>query len=80
MNHQHNGSFEMSESAVQIISRGAREIAEAAAQAIDADVALEGATYSILEEDEDAGVWRIDAYPVSRDEAATIAALVTSCG
>jgi len=46
-----------------------KEPAEAAAQAIDADVALEGATYSILEEDEDAGVWRIDAYPVSRTEA-----------
>jgi len=69
MNHQHNGSFEMSESAVQIISRGAREIAEAAAQAIDADVLLEGATYSILEEDEDKGVWRIDAYPTTRAEA-----------
>jgi ribosomal protein L11 methyltransferase len=76
MNHQHNGSFEMSESAVQIISRGAREIAEAAAQAIDADVALEGATYSILEEDEDAGVWRIDAYPVSRDEADRLIAVL----
>lgn len=59
----------MSESAVQIISRGKREVAEAAAQAIDADLMLEGATYSILEEDEDAGVWRIDAYPVSRTEA-----------
>lgn len=62
----------MSESAVQIISRGRRSIAEAAAESIDADVALEGATYSILEEDEDKGVWRIDAYPTSRDEAARL--------
>lgn len=59
----------MSESAVQIIARGSRESAEAAAAAIDADAFLEGATYSILEEDEDRGVWRIDAYPVTREEA-----------
>lgn len=62
----------MSESAVQIISRGNRAVAEAAAEAIDADVALESATYSILEEDEDNGVWRIDAYPTTSDEAARI--------
>ncbi|HEX4182795.1 MAG TPA: 50S ribosomal protein L11 methyltransferase [Caulobacteraceae bacterium] len=54
---------------VQIIARGQRAEAEAAAAAIDADPALEGATYSILEEDEDRGVWRIDAYPTSEDEA-----------
>jgi ribosomal protein L11 methyltransferase len=62
----------MSESAVQIIARGSRESAEAAATAIDADGLLEGATYSILEEDEDRGVWRIDAYPVTREEAERI--------
>lgn len=76
MNHQHNGSFEMSESAVQIISRGPRSVAEAATASIDADVALEGATYSILEEDEDKGVWRIDAYPTSLDEADRIVAVL----
>jgi ribosomal protein L11 methyltransferase len=59
----------MSESAVQIIARGARAAAEAAAAAIDADPTLEGATYSILEEDEDRGLWRIDAYPTNREEA-----------
>ncbi len=59
----------MSEQALQIIARGPRADAEAAAEAIDADVALEGATYSILEEDEDKGVWRIDAFPTSADEA-----------
>ena len=64
----------MSESAVQIIARGARKIAEAAAAAVDADPMLEGATYSILEEDEDKGVWRIDAFPTSAEEADGIAA------
>jgi ribosomal protein L11 methyltransferase len=59
----------MSEDAVQIIARGPRADAEAAAAAIDADPALEGATYSILEEDEDRGVWRIDAFPTSEEEA-----------
>jgi ribosomal protein L11 methyltransferase len=54
----------MSEDAVQIVARGPRAEAEAAARAIDADPLLEGTTYSILEEDEDRGVWRIDAFPV----------------
>ncbi len=64
----------MSESAVQIIARGPRESAEAATAAIDADVMLEGATYSILEEDEDKGVWRIDAFPTDHDEAVGVEA------
>ena len=55
---------------VQIVARGPRAEAEAAAEAIDADPALEAAAYSILEEDEDAGTWRIDAFPTS-DEMAT---------
>ena len=59
----------MNEQAQQIIARGPRAEAEAAAVAIDADIALEGATYSILEEDEDRDVWRIDAFPVSDAEA-----------
>ena len=59
----------MTDPAVQIIARGPRAEAEAAAAAIDADVALEVATYSILEEDEDRGLWRIDAFPVSSQEA-----------
>jgi ribosomal protein L11 methyltransferase len=59
----------MTDPAVQIIARGPRAEAEAAAAAIDADVALEGATYSILEEDEDRALWRIDAFPVSTQEA-----------
>ena len=59
----------MSQTAVQIVARGPRAEAEAAAEAIDADLELEGATYSILEEDEDAGRWRIDGFPRSDDEA-----------
>ena len=59
----------MSESAVQIIARGPRAVAEAAADAIDQDPLLEGATYSILEEDEDRDVWRIDAFPTNEEEA-----------
>jgi ribosomal protein L11 methyltransferase len=59
----------MNDPAVQIIARGPRAIAEAAAGAVDADALLEGATYSILEEDEDRGVWRIDAYPTETAEA-----------
>ena len=59
----------MSQTAFQIVSRGLRAEAEAAAAAIDADLELEGATYSILEEDEDAGRWRIDGFPRGDDEA-----------
>ena len=66
---KHSRLREMSESAVQIIARGPRDDAEAAAAAIDIDPLLEGATYSILEEDEDRGLWRIDAFPVNDTEA-----------
>lgn len=52
----------------QIVARGARADAEAAADAIDNMPGLEGATYSILEEDEDKGIWRIDAFPTNEDE------------
>ena len=58
----------MSEDAVQIIARGPRAAAEAAAAVLDADPVLEGATYSILEEDEDHDVWRIDAFPTTSEE------------
>jgi ribosomal protein L11 methyltransferase len=59
----------MTEEAVQIVARGPRAQAEAAALAIDADPRLEGVTYSILEEDEDHDVWRIDAFPTTSEEA-----------
>jgi len=64
----------MSESAVQIIARGPRTIAEAAAVSLDSDPLLEGATYSILEEDEDKGIWRIDAFPNDADDVRGIEA------
>lgn len=64
----------MSHTAVQIIARGSRAAAEAAAASIDADVLLEGATYSILEEDEDRDIWRIDAFPTSDEEVAALTA------
>ena len=64
----------MSHTAVQIIARGLRADTEAAAGSIDADVMLEGATYSILEEDEDKGIWRIDAYPTTEEESTGIQA------
>ena len=59
----------MSSQPVQITALGPRADAEAAAAAIDVDIQLEGAAYSILEEDEDAGRWRIDAFPTSDEEA-----------
>jgi ribosomal protein L11 methyltransferase len=59
--------------AEQIIARGPRAVAEAAAAAIDSDPLLEAATYSILEEDEDHDVWRIDAFPTTDEEAEGLA-------
>ncbi|BEV10235.1 50S ribosomal protein L11 methyltransferase [Asticcacaulis sp. DW145] len=52
----------------QIIAKGPRQVAETAAEAIDNDAWLEGATYSILEEDEDRNIWRIDAFPTTEEE------------
>lgn len=54
---------------IQIIARGPRKTAEACALVVDADPMLESATYSILEEDEDKDVWRIDAFPTTEEEA-----------
>jgi ribosomal protein L11 methyltransferase len=68
----------MSHDPIQIIACGPRVDAEAAAAAIDSDPALEGATYSILEEDEDRGVWRIDAYPTTIEEADGLKAVLAN--
>ena len=62
----------MSDDAVQIIARGPRLAAEAAAAGLDSDPMFEGTTYSILEEDEDRDVWRIDAFPTTREEAVAL--------
>jgi ribosomal protein L11 methyltransferase len=58
---------------VQTTARGPRAEAEAAAVAIDADPATESLTYSILEEDEDRDIWRIDAFPTAEDEQSALA-------
>ena len=62
----------------QIVARGARADAEAAADAIDNHPGLEGATYSILEEDEDKGLWRIDAFPTNDEEDAGLLEVLAS--
>jgi ribosomal protein L11 methyltransferase len=67
----------MSDVNLQITARGARLDAEAAANAIDADPRLEASAYSILEEDEARGIWRIDAYPTSDAEAEALVSLLS---
>jgi ribosomal protein L11 methyltransferase len=62
----------MTEQALQIIARGPRALAEAAAIAVDENPATETLTYSILEEDEDRDVWRIDAFPTTDEERAAL--------
>ena len=68
----------MTDDPVQIIARGPRADAEAAAEALDADAALEATTYSILEEDEDRDVWRIDAFPTAPEEAERLSAALAA--
>jgi ribosomal protein L11 methyltransferase len=70
----------VSADAVQIIARGPRSEAEAAARAIDADPEVEAAAYSILEEDEDRDVWRIDAFPTTALEAERLMELLGAHG
>jgi ribosomal protein L11 methyltransferase len=70
----------MDDQAFQIVARGPRAAAEAAAAKVDADLMLEGATYSILEEDEDKGLWRIDAFPISDEEADRFQAVLEESG
>ena len=64
----------------QIIARGPRQVAESAAAAIDQDVLLESATYSILEEDEDHDVWRIDAFPTTEEESEQLQKVLSEFG
>lgn len=70
----------MTHDAVQIIARGPRKLAESAAEAIDAHPGLEAVTYSILEEDEDRDVWRIDAFPTEQAEADTLREVLEAHG
>lgn len=60
--------------AIQITARGPLAVILAAAEAIEADPVLQAAAWSILEEDEARGAWRIDAFPVSDDEARALEA------
>ncbi len=64
----------MTADAVQIIARGPRAEAELAAAALDGDPRLEAITYSIIEEDEAKGAWRIDAFPATPADAAALRA------
>jgi ribosomal protein L11 methyltransferase len=64
----------MSHDPVQIIARGPRAAAEAAATEMDGDPRLESVTYSIIEEDEARGAWRIDAFPTIEAERADLLA------
>ena len=62
----------MSAAKLQVTARGPRLDAEVAAAAIDADPALDGIAYSIIEEDEARGLWRLDLFPASDDEAGAL--------
>jgi len=62
----------MTQDALQIVARGPRAVAEAAAAALDETADTETLTYSILEEDEDRDVWRIDAFPTAETEHAAL--------
>jgi ribosomal protein L11 methyltransferase len=64
--------------AIQITAKGPREAVLAAARAIDAEPALEAAAFAYIEEDEDRGLWRLDAYPVSEAEAAGLTAVLAA--
>jgi ribosomal protein L11 methyltransferase len=68
----------MSQTAIQIIARGARADAEKAVEIIEADLRLEAATFSILEEDESLNVWRIDAFPRDEEEARLLTEKLTT--
>ncbi len=68
----------MSYNPQQIIARGPRRIAESAAEAIDGDDLLQETTYSILEEDEDHDVWRIDAFPTAQEEDEKLQRVLTA--
>jgi ribosomal protein L11 methyltransferase len=67
----------MSAVKLQVTARGPRLDAEAAAAAIDADPALDSVAYSVIEEDEARGLWRLDLFPASDNEAAALVRKLT---
>lgn len=62
--------------AVQITAKGPQEAVWAASTALGEQPALEGATHSLIEEDEARAVWRLDAYPASAGEATAVRVLL----
>lgn len=60
--------------AVQITARGPRAACEAAFDALDVEAG--GGACSMIEEDEAAGIWRIDAFPAYDDDARQAEALL----
>ncbi|MDE2356606.1 MAG: 50S ribosomal protein L11 methyltransferase [Alphaproteobacteria bacterium] len=68
----------MSDPAQQIIARGPRAEAEAAAADLERDPILESLTFSIIEEDEARAVWRIDAFPTTREETDALTAFLAT--
>lgn len=70
----------MSAKALQATARGSRRAIEAAAAALDADLALEALTYSLIAENEDADLWRIDAYPASAEQTERLQDLADQVG
>ena len=62
--------------AVQITAKGPQEAVWAASAALEEEPALEGATHSLIEEDEARATWRLDAYPASKDEAMAVRAVL----
>ena len=62
--------------AVQITAKGPQQAVWAASAALDDEPALEGATHSLIEENESRAIWRLDAYPASADEATAMRALL----
>ncbi len=66
----------MKPEAVQIVARGPREAVWGADADIEADPPLEAVAWSIIEEDEAKGLWRIDAFPASAGEAERLAAVL----
>jgi ribosomal protein L11 methyltransferase len=63
---------------VQIIARGPRAHAEAAAAEAEEAPGCDACAFSILEEDEDHDVWRIDAFPTSENEAQAFEAVMAA--
>lgn len=62
----------MTDTPLQYIIRSNRQLCENATEIFDAHEDLEALSYSILEEDEDKNLWRIDAYPVEDAECAAL--------